>query len=106
MAQEHPFVRKYLLEWVDKLVKKYSFDAIRVDAIVHMPKTFMGEFSKAAGVFQMGEVLKEEIHMVAPYQQHMDAVFNVPMFHTLKNVFGKKKKSMLEIKQRWVDEDK
>lgn len=63
-----------------------------------MPKTFMGEFSKAAGVFQMGEVLKEEIEYVAPYQEHMDAVFNVPMFHTLKNVFGKKKKSMLEIK--------
>ena len=45
----------------------------------------------------MGEVLKEEIKYVAPYQEHMDAVFNVPMYHTLKNVFGKKKKSMVEI---------
>lgn len=49
----------------------------------------------------MGEVLKEEVHMVAPFQQHMDAVFNVPMFHTLKNVFGKKKKSMVEIQKQW-----
>jgi alpha-amylase len=48
-----------LFEWINKLVNKYDFDAIRVDAIVHVPKEFMGDFSKAAGVFQMGEVLKE-----------------------------------------------
>lgn len=67
LAQENPFVRQYLLNWVEKLVKKYGFDAIRIDAIVHVPKTFMSEFSKAAGVFQMGEVLKEEVEIVAPF---------------------------------------
>lgn len=67
LAQEHPYVRQYLLNWVENLVKKYDFDAIRVDAIVHISKEFMGEFSNAAGVFQMGEVLKEEVEIVAPF---------------------------------------
>ena len=83
-----------MFDWVQNLVKTYDFDGIRVDAIVHVPPSYMSEFSKAAGVFQMGEVLKEEVNIVAPYQQHMDAVFNVPMFHTIKDVFGKKKNSM------------
>lgn len=35
--------------------------------MAHVPKDFWGEFAKESGVFQIGEVLKEDPYFVAPY---------------------------------------
>lgn len=53
-----------------------------------MPKDFWSEYTKAAGVFQMGEVFNGDIGFVADYQKHVDGLFNYPMFFTLHNVYG------------------
>ena len=45
----------------------------------------------------MGECLKAEPEIVGPYQRHVTSVFNVPMYHIIKDVFGERKDSMVKI---------
>jgi alpha-amylase len=54
----------------------------------------------------MGECLKAEPEIVGPYQQHVTSVFNVPMYHIIKDVFGERKDSMLKINSMFKREEK
>lgn len=70
----------YLNKWVKDIVQKYDFDAIRIDAVAHVPKGFWPGFKESAGVFSIGEVLKKELDFVAPYQLYLSSVFNFPLY--------------------------
>jgi alpha-amylase len=86
------------------LVKKFQFDGIRIDTIPEVPKDFWSEYTQASGVFQMGECFNGDPAYVGPYQDHVEGLFNYPMYYTIKDVFGSRK-SMYNIKNRWSQEE-
>jgi alpha-amylase len=81
-------VKETLLKWIKDLVKKYDIDGIRIDTVMLVPKWFWTEFSKAAGVYTVGEVCDERYHYLASYQGPLDAVLNYNMYFLLKRIWG------------------
>ena len=87
LKQENTWVTEKLLSWITDIVKKYSFDGIRIDTIMEVPKSFWDKFRKSAGVFQIGEAFDGRLDYVADYQNHLDSVFNYPLYYTIKSSF-------------------
>lgn len=105
LDQNMPWVRKYLLNWVKNLVQKYNFDGIRIDTVRHIDKDFWAEYSKASGVFSIGEAFSGEDEYIAQYQQVMDSAMNFGMYFTINEVFAKGH-SMRELPKRLNSMDK
>ena len=55
---ETPHVVETLHEWVKSLVTTYKIDALRIDTVKHVRKSFWPDFVRKAGVVSMGEVLQ------------------------------------------------
>lgn len=87
LAQEHDFVESYLLLWIKRQVLTFGLDGIRIDTVPLVPQWFWNKYANAAGVFQMGEVSTNDTEYLAPYQMHLTAVLNYPMYYVLKDVF-------------------
>ena len=87
LKQENEWVAQTLINWIKDLVSKYDIDGIRIDTIMEVPKTFWDSFRPAAGVFQIGEAFNGDINYVADYQNHLDSVFNYPLYYTIQNSF-------------------
>ena len=87
LKQENEWVTEKLVEWIHDLVEKYNIDGIRIDTIMEIPKWFWDKFRVSAGVFQIGEAFKGDINYVADYQNHLDSVFNYPLYYTIENSF-------------------
>ena len=87
LKQENTWVAQKLLDWIKDIVKKYNFDGIRIDTIMEVPKTFWDKFRTAAGVFQIGEAFDGRLEYVADYQNHLDSVFNYPLYYTIATSF-------------------
>lgn len=64
---ENSTVVAKLLDWVHKLVQDYGVDGLRIDTVKHIRKDFWPDFSKAAGVFTLGEVLINDTDYAAQY---------------------------------------
>ena len=103
LDQSNPWVRQYLKDWVKHIVETFDIDGIRIDTIPEVPKDFWSEYKTSAGVFQMGEVFNGDTSYVGDYQNHVDGLFNYPMFFTIKDVFGNGH-SMFEFRARYMDE--
>ena len=87
LKQENDWVAQTLINWIKDVIQKYNIDGIRIDTIVEVPKTFWDSFRAAAGVFQIGEAFNGDISYVADYQNHLDSVFNYPLYYTIQNSF-------------------
>ena len=87
LDQDNPYVRGYLINWIQNLVKKYGFDGIRIDTVNLVKKNFWTEFGQSAGVFQMGEVFNSIDAYVGDYQKYVTGLFNYPMYYTIRDVF-------------------
>ena len=87
LKQENDWVTQKLLEWIHDLVQKYNLDGIRIDTIMEVPKWFWDKFRTSAGVFQIGEAFNGDPGYVADYQNHLDSVFNYPLYYTIKSSF-------------------
>ena len=87
LKQENTWVAQTLLDWVKDIITKYDIEGIRIDTIVEVPKTFWDSFREAAGVFQIGEAFNGDIDYVADYQNHLDSVFNYPLYFTIETSF-------------------
>jgi alpha-amylase len=87
LKQENDWVTQKLLEWIHDLVQKYNLDGIRIDTIMEVPKWFWDKFRVSAGVFQIGEAFDGNPGYVADYQNHLDSVFNYPLYYTIKSSF-------------------
>ena len=87
LKQENEWVAQTLFDWISDLVKKYNIDGLRIDTIMEVPKTFWDTFRNYAGVFQIGEAFKGDINYVADYQNHLDSVFNYPLYYTIQSSF-------------------
>jgi len=103
LNQDNDYVRGYLKDWVRGIVQKYNFDGIRIDTIPEVSKDFWSEYGQAAGVFQMGECFNGDPAYVGPYQGHVTALFNYPMYYTIGDVFGSGQ-SMKKIDNRYSAE--
>ena len=80
----NPFNRA---EHYHDLVQKYNIDGIRIDTIMEVPKWFWDKFRQSAGVFQIGEAFNGDPGYVADYQNHLDSVFNYPLYYAIKSSF-------------------
>jgi alpha-amylase len=81
---ENPYVISTFNSWITNLISTYGFEAIRIDTVKHVPKTFWTGFVDAAGVFAVGEVLDGDATYVSGYQADvMDSVFNYPIYYPL-----------------------
>ena len=87
LDQNHPFVRETLLNWARDFVKTYDIDALRIDTVPHVSKSFWSEFSQAAGVYTVGEILNMELNYLASYQGALDSVLNYALYSTLRYAF-------------------
>ena len=87
LKQENDWVTQKLLEWIHDLVQKYNIDGIRIDTIMEVPKWFWDKFRQSAGVFQIGEAFNGDPGYVADYQNHLDSVFNYPLYYAIKSSF-------------------
>ena len=105
LKHENDFVSDELLRWIDYIIKRYNIDGIRVDTVPEVPKWFWKKFSKASGVYQIGEVFNGDVNYVAGYQECLDALFNYPLSFKIKDAFGStsedKDKSMKLLKEHW-----
>ena len=87
LKQENNFVKQTLLDWISDLITKYKIDGIRIDTIMEVPKWFWDEFRESAGVFQIGEAFNGNVDYVADYQNHLDSVFNYPLYYVIESSF-------------------
>jgi len=87
LKQENDWVTEQLVNWIHDLVQKYNLDGIRIDTIMEVPKWFWDKFRQSAGVFQIGEAFNGDPGYVADYQNHLDSVFNYPLYYAIKSSF-------------------
>jgi len=88
LDQNHPFVKETLLNWAADFSKIYNIDALRIDTIPHVSRAFWAEFSKASGVYTVGEVLNyDDLAYIASYQGAVDGVLNYALYTALRNSF-------------------
>ena len=87
LKQENDWVTEKLVEWIHDLVDKYDLDGIRIDTIMEVPKWFWDKFRVSAGVFQIGEAFHGDIDYVSDYQNHLDSVFNYPLYYSIESGF-------------------
>lgn len=67
LNSENTFVQQELFKWITWLIKEFKFDGIRVDTIIEVPNSFWYDFTKAAGVYSVGEVFDHDPSFVAKY---------------------------------------
>jgi len=87
LNQENDFVKKTLLNWVSDMIKTYNIDGLRIDTLPYVPKSFWTEFTKASGVYTVGEVFDGYLPYAAGYQGPVSGILNYPFFFTLRWVF-------------------
>ena len=87
LKQENEWVTEKLVDWIHELVETYNIDGIRIDTIMEIPKWFWDKFRVSAGVFQIGEAFKGDINYVSDYQNHLDSVFNYPLYYSIESSF-------------------
>ncbi|THH07630.1 hypothetical protein EW146_g9260 [Bondarzewia mesenterica] len=73
--------------WIERLVKEYKVDGIRIDTVKHIRKDFWPHFATSAGVFTLGEVLHNETSYIAPYTEVIDAVLDYPSWFPIVQAF-------------------
>ena len=87
LNHENKYVEKTLLEWIKNLVKKYNIDGLRVDTVLEVPKWFWDKFRENAGVFHIGEAFNGNIDYISDYQNHLDSLFNYPLYYVIEKSF-------------------
>ena len=87
LNHENKWVEQKLLQWIHDLIKKYNIDGLRIDTVIEVPKWFWDKFREAAGVFQIGEAFNGNIDYIADYQNHLDSLFNYPLYYIIEKSF-------------------
>ncbi|WWC90710.1 uncharacterized protein L201_005647 [Kwoniella dendrophila CBS 6074] len=91
-------VSNYWNNWIKNLVSNYTLDAIRIDTVKHIEKTFWPNFVNSAGVFTQGEVLNGDPTYVGPYQNDAKVnPFNYPSYYPLTRAFNQTSGNLNEL---------
>ena len=94
--QQNPEAFEYLLNNTAHWVKELGADGVRLDAVKHVSKDFWAKFVPALkervenpDLFVVGEVLNGDPNYLSAYQKAgVDHLFDMPMYFTIKDVFG------------------
>ncbi|EAW14194.1 alpha-amylase [Aspergillus clavatus NRRL 1] len=87
LKTEDKEVETMIQTWVKELVSNYSIDGLRIDATKHMNDEYVIGFSKAAGVFTMGEVYTEDTDLVCKYEDMVTGLLNYPVYQPVVQAF-------------------
>ncbi|KAG0635963.1 glycoside hydrolase superfamily [Tuber brumale] len=90
LRTEDNTVRSLLYDWIRNLVSEYSIDGLRLDTVKHVEKDFWSGFTRSAGVYTIGEVFSGDPAYVGPYQNHMSALVNFPMYYSINDCYARK----------------
>ncbi|KAL4961922.1 alpha-amylase [Aspergillus stella-maris] len=74
-------------DWVKGLVGNYSIDGLRVDATKHMDDAYLKSFSRAAGVFTMGDTQTQKAEEICQYQESVSGTLNYPVHESMVRAF-------------------
>jgi alpha-amylase len=94
LAQENPDVSRYLIDCHKMWLEETNVDGYRVDAIRHVPPSFLREFDTEMkegrdNFITVGEVFWNDPHYLAGYQnQTQDTLFDFPLMQAVRDVFG------------------
>ena len=69
-------------------MQEYDFDAIRIDAALHVDKAFSKEYVDLAGVFSIGEVFELTDRFTSQYQDYIDSTFNFGLAYMIRSMLG------------------
>ena len=78
---ESPHVVHTLHTWINNLVRAFNIDALRIDTVKHVRKSFWPDFVRAGGVAAIGEVLHGGTSNVVPRRSilsRVDPAYLVP----------------------------
>lgn len=84
---EDPRIRSLYQAWIKWLVSEYKFDGLRIDTVKHVEKDFWPDFTSAAGVYSIGEVLDGDPVYVSGYASSMSSLLNYPVYFPLNRFF-------------------
>ena len=88
LKHENNWVTEQLDYWIYYLVEKYNFDGVILDTVLEVPKWFWDKFSSSMGVFHTGEAFHGDINKVYDYQNHLDSIFNYPLYYVILRTFN------------------
>ncbi|KKY20800.1 hypothetical protein UCRPC4_g04072 [Phaeomoniella chlamydospora] len=74
-----------------------SIDGFRIDSVQNVEPDFFPDFSSAAGVYCVGEVLNSQSSYVCPYQDYLDGIINYPLYFSLISAFESTSGSMTDL---------
>lgn len=115
LAQENPNVYDFLLDVSKYWILETQCDGFRLDAVKHISPQFWESFCRDIHEFAgddfllLGEVFSGDTEYVADYQHlGFNALFDIPMYYTLKRVFAQGSvttllSEQLEQNQRYED---
>ena len=66
---------------------KYQFDGIRIDTFRHVQKPFWTKYTRASGVYSVGEVATSQTDYVGDYTHYADGVLHYPLYFALNVTF-------------------
>jgi len=87
LNHSNAFVALSLCRWIGEMVANYSIDALRLDTAPYVPREFLREFRKSAGVEIFGEVTTSNYSFLAGYQRVLGGVINFKLGHAIRESF-------------------
>ncbi|KAI6781625.1 Alpha-amylase A type-like protein [Emericellopsis cladophorae] len=80
-------IRRVLNEWISWFVGEYGFDGVRLDTVKHVEKDFWADFSKAAGVYTIGEVWDGDPDYLAGYDGLMGGLLDYATYYPMNRFY-------------------
>lgn len=94
LAQENPRVSDYLIDVHRRWMDDTGVDALRLDAVRHVPEKFLREFNEAMregrdNYLSIGEAFWQDANFVAGYQNRtLDSMFDFRTAYAIRKVFA------------------
>ncbi|RAL03721.1 alpha-amylase [Aspergillus ibericus CBS 121593] len=88
LRNEDQQVQQMLGTWVSELVSNYSIDGLRIDSVLNIAPDFFANFTKAAGVFTIGEGATKDATDNCPLQPSINGLLNYPLYYIITTAFN------------------
>eukprot|EP00927_Polykrikos_kofoidii_P070209 TRINITY_DN6620_c0_g1_i3.p1 TRINITY_DN6620_c0_g1~~TRINITY_DN6620_c0_g1_i3.p1 ORF type:complete len:453 (-),score=52.37 TRINITY_DN6620_c0_g1_i3:69-1391(-) len=90
LRQEDPATAKYLLSWIEYMVKHYNLDGLRLDTALFMPRDFVSDLQQQADVFILGEIVMHNFTLHRSFVGPVSSLLNFPLTEHLQYIFSSK----------------